>query len=93
MLSFFKFEKNKTTLGRETLAGFTTFAAMAYILAVNPMILSSTGMDTQAVIMATAVAAVFLPLAQGPLQHFSSLLTDQYTTSAKTRTRSLSVDA
>ena len=32
-------------------------AAMAYILAVNPMILSSTGMDTQAVIMATAVAA------------------------------------
>ena len=57
MLSFFKFEENKTTLGRETLAGFTTFAAMAYILAVNPMILSSTGMDTQAVIMATAVAA------------------------------------
>ena len=57
MLSFFKFEENKTTLGRETLAGFTTFAAMAYILAVNPMILSNTGMDTQAVIMATAVAA------------------------------------
>ena len=57
MLSFFKFEENKTTLGRETIAGFTTFAAMAYILAVNPMILSSTGMDTQAVIMATAVAA------------------------------------
>ena len=57
MLSFFKFEENKTTLGRETIAGFTTFAAMAYILAVNPMILSNTGMDTQAVIMATAVAA------------------------------------
>ena len=57
MLSFFKFEENKTTLGRETLAGFTTFAAMAYILVVNPMILSSTGMDTQAVIMATAIAA------------------------------------
>ena len=57
MLRFFKFKEHKTTLGRETIAGFTTFAAMAYILAVNPMILSSTGMDTQAVIMATAVAA------------------------------------
>ena len=34
---------------------------------------------------ATSVAAVFLALAQGPLQHFSSLLTDQYTTSAKQR--------
>ena len=57
MLSFFKFEENKTTLVRETLAGFTTFAAMAYILVVNPMILGSAGMDTQAVIMATAIAA------------------------------------
>ena len=57
MQNFFKFEENKTTLGRETLAGFTTFAAMAYILVVNPMILSSTGMDTQAVIIATAIAA------------------------------------
>ena len=34
-------------------------------------------------LLATSVAAVFLALAQGPLQHFSSLLTDQYTTSAK----------
>ena len=36
-------------------------------------------------LLATSVAAVFLALAQGPLQHFSSLLTDQYTTSAKQR--------
>ena len=57
MHNFFKFEENKTTLGRETIAGFTTFAAMAYILVVNPMILNNAGMDTQAVIMATAIAA------------------------------------
>ena len=57
MHNFFKFEENKTTLGRETMAGFTTFAAMAYILVVNPMILSNAGMDAQAVIMATAIAA------------------------------------
>ena len=57
MHNFFKFEENKTTLGRETIAGFTTFAAMAYILVVNPMILSNAGMDAQAVIMATAIAA------------------------------------
>ena len=36
-------------------------------------------------LLATSVAAVFLALAQGPLLHFSSLLTDQYTTSAKQR--------
>ena len=57
MQNFLKFEENKTTLGRETIAGFTTFAAMAYILVVNPMILSNAGMDAQAVIMATATAA------------------------------------
>lgn len=57
MLSFFKFKENKTSLSRELVAGLTTFAAMAYILVVNPMILSNTGMDTQAVIMATALSA------------------------------------
>jgi len=57
MLKFFKFEEHGTTLGRETMAGVTTFAAMAYILVVNPLILSNAGMDTQAVIMATGLAA------------------------------------
>ena len=57
MLKFFKFEEHETTIGRETMAGFTTFAAMAYILVVNPLILSNAGMDAQAVIMATGLAA------------------------------------
>lgn len=53
----FKLKANGTTVGREVLAGVTAFAAMAYILAVNPQILSSTGMDARALLTATALAA------------------------------------
>ncbi|MFI3211787.1 MAG: NCS2 family permease [Eubacteriales bacterium] len=54
---FFKLKENKTTVKTEVLAGFTTFMTMAYILAVNPSILSATGMDAQAVLIATALAS------------------------------------
>jgi len=54
---FFQFDAHETTLPREIMAGITTFAAMAYILVVNPLILSNAGMDAQAVIMATGLAA------------------------------------
>lgn len=57
MLKFFKLEESGSTLSREVMAGITTFAAMAYILVVNPAILSNAGMDTQAVIMATGLSA------------------------------------
>jgi AGZA family xanthine/uracil permease-like MFS transporter len=57
MLKFFKFEEHKTNFRTELLAGLTTFAAMAYILVVNPMLLGQAGMDPQAVMMATAIAA------------------------------------
>ena len=53
----FKLQENKTTVKTEVLAGITTFMTMAYILAVNPNILSATGMDQGAVFTATAVAA------------------------------------
>jgi len=46
-----------TTPGREVLAGLTTFAAMSYILAVNPAILSQTGLDVAGLVTATALAA------------------------------------
>ena len=42
---FFHLKENNTTVKTEILAGITTFMTMAYILAVNPNILSSTGMD------------------------------------------------
>lgn len=45
----FKLSANKTDAKTEVLAGITTFMTMAYILAVNPNILSATGMDSGAV--------------------------------------------
>ena len=53
----FKHSENKTDAKTEILAGITTFMTMAYILAVNPSILSATGMDSGAVFTATALAA------------------------------------
>jgi len=54
---FFKLKENKTTVKTEILAGITTFMTMAYILAVNPDILSATGMDKNALFTATALSA------------------------------------
>ena len=53
----FKLDQNHTTVGRELQAGLTTFAAMAYILAVNPAILANTGMDKAALVTVTALTA------------------------------------
>lgn len=53
----FKLKENNTNVRTEVIAGITTFMTMAYILAVNPSILSASGMDPQAVLMATALAA------------------------------------
>ena len=53
----FKLSENKTDAKTEILAGITTFMTMAYILAVNPSILSATGMDSGAVFTVTALAA------------------------------------
>ena len=61
----FHLRENGTTPRRELVAGLTTFAAMAYILAVNPLILGATGMDVGAVLTATALAAAFTTLAMG----------------------------
>lgn len=55
--SFFKLKEHNTTVKTEVLAGFTTFLTMAYIVLVNPLILSSTGMDLNAVFVATCLAA------------------------------------
>lgn len=53
----FKLQENHTNVRTEAVAGLTTFMTMAYILAVNPSILSASGMDTNAVLMATALSA------------------------------------
>ncbi|MBW8334253.1 MAG: NCS2 family permease [Prolixibacteraceae bacterium] len=59
---YFKLGENKTTVRTEVLAGLTTFMTMAYILAVNPDILSAAGMDKGAVFTATALASLVATL-------------------------------
>ena len=58
MDKLFKLKEHGTDVKTEILAGITTFLTMAYILAVNPSILSSTGMDAGALFTATALAAI-----------------------------------
>lgn len=53
----FKLSQNGTNARTEIMAGITTFMTMAYILAVNPSILSDAGMDSTAVLLATAIAS------------------------------------
>lgn len=62
MKRFFKLDENHTTVKTEVLAGITTFMTMAYILAVNPSILSATGMDKNALFTATALSALVATL-------------------------------
>jgi AGZA family xanthine/uracil permease-like MFS transporter len=59
---YFNLKQNNTTVKTEVLAGLTTFMTMAYILAVNPDILSATGMDKGAVFTATALSALIATL-------------------------------
>lgn len=62
MENFFKLKENNTNVKTEVVAGITTFMTMAYILAVNPLILSETGMDPGGVFTATALAATIATL-------------------------------
>lgn len=55
---YFKLKENGTNTRTEVIAGITTFLTMAYILAVNPSILSATGMDANALFTTTAIAAI-----------------------------------
>ena len=66
----FALKANGTSVRQEMIAGLTTFAAMAYILAVNPLILGSAGMDKGAVLTATALASAVTTLAMGLLSNY-----------------------
>ena len=61
-LSLLGFDPQKHNVKVEMMAGLTTFLTMSYILAVNPIILSATGMDRGAVFSATIAAAVVATL-------------------------------
>lgn len=58
----FKLQQNGTNVRTELMAGLTTFMTMAYIILVNPSILSNTGMDSGAVFTATIIATVVATL-------------------------------
>jgi len=70
MEKFFQFKERNTSYKKETLAGLTTFLSMAYILVVNPMILSQSGMDKGAVFTATALSAIVGSLLIGLLANY-----------------------
>lgn len=70
MENFFKFKENGTDVRTEVVAGLTTFMTMAYILAVNPSILSAAGMDPNAVLMATALASFIGCIAMALLANY-----------------------
>ncbi|AWE06932.1 guanine permease [Lysinibacillus sp. 2017] len=70
MKNFFKFAERGTSYKTETLAGITTFLSIAYILVVNPIILSQSGMDHGAVFTATALTAIIGSLLMGLLANF-----------------------
>ena len=65
MEKFFKLKQHGTTVSREIIAGATTFFAMAYIIFVNPDMLSATGMPKGAVFLATIFASVIGTLVMG----------------------------
>jgi AGZA family xanthine/uracil permease-like MFS transporter len=70
MERFFKLKELGTNVRTEIMAGLTTFMTMAYILAVNPSILGSTGLDPYGVFLATALAAGIFTIAMGLFVNF-----------------------
>lgn len=66
----FKLTKKKTNVKTEVIAGITTFLAMAYILAVNPTMLSETGLSYDGVFLATALSAAIATLIMGLIANY-----------------------
>ena len=65
MENFFKLKQNGTKVSTEIIAGLTTFFTMAYIIVVNPSILSQSGMEWGAVFLATIISAIIGTLVMG----------------------------
>lgn len=74
MEKFFKLKEHNTDVKTEVLAGITTFMTMAYILAVNPSILSASGMDSGAIFTATALASAIASFLMAALANLPFVL-------------------
>ncbi|MGN1275521.1 MAG: NCS2 family permease [Floccifex sp.] len=70
MEKYFKLNEKGSNVKTEILAGITTFLAMAYILGVNPSVLSASGMSPTAVFTATAISAGFASILMGLLANY-----------------------
>ena len=68
--SIFKLKDHKTSFKKEILAGLATFLTMAYIMVVNPAILSETGMDFDSVFVATILASFVACMLMGVLANW-----------------------
>lgn len=66
----FHLKEHNTNVKTEILAGITTFMTMAYILAVNPTVLSASGMDSGAIFTATAISACFATLLMAAFSNY-----------------------
>ena len=62
---YFRLSENHTTIRRELVGGLTTFVTMAYIVVVNPQILSQAGMPAEGVVFATCIASAAATLVMG----------------------------
>ena len=65
MDTFFKLSERGSNSATEVRAGLTTFLAMAYIIVVNPSILSAAGIPTTAAVTATCIGAAIMTIAMG----------------------------
>ena len=74
MEKFFKLKEHQTDVKTEFIAGITSFMTMAYILAVNPRILSAAGMDAGAVFTATALASAIASIMMALLANLPFVL-------------------
>ena len=63
--NFFKLKENNSSIRKELIAGFTTFITMAYIIFVNPQMMSSAGMDQGASFVGTCIAAAIACIFMG----------------------------
>ena len=62
---YFELQKRGTDFKIELLAGLTTFLTMSYIIFVNPLVLSSTGMDQKALIAVTCIVSALVTITVG----------------------------
>lgn len=84
---YFRLSENQTTVRQEFVGGLTTFMTMAYIVVVNPQILSQAGMPVEGVLFATCISAAAASLVMGLAANYPIALADPVSLAASITTR------